>query len=128
MKRMILIPISMLLFLGCAADQQRIQYRRILYQSTIPTCNTPEDCTTKWSAAQAWVSQNCQMKIQIATDTLIETYNSIGMRLACKVVKEPIGSGMYRLIITTGCSNMFGCYVDPWDAAINFNQYVNSLK
>jgi len=111
---------------GCAASQQ-LQAKRARFEGTIPTCGSESECREKWSAAQAWVVNNSGMKIQIATDTIIETFNPVrGMtNLAARVVKEPLGGGKYRMVIRTWCDNMFVCSQDPWTAALNFNDYVN---
>jgi hypothetical protein len=121
---------SALLLSGCAAMQQQQAQRMQQFNESIPVCNDEQDCKDKWSTAQIWVSRNCGMKIQIVTDTLIETYNSVGSStdLAARVVKEPIGAGKYRIVITTGCANIFGCAPDAWAAALNFNRYVGSIN
>lgn len=126
----ILILLSIMCFSGCAAMQQRQAEMRQQFSETIPVCIDELDCKEKWSAAQIWVSRNCGMKIQILSDTIIETYNSpqASMNLACSVVKEPSGGGRYKILIRTGCSNIFGCSPDGWDAAINFNKYISSIN
>ncbi len=127
----IIVSLSCVLLLsGCAVRQQQQAQQRQQFNKTIPFCNDDQDCKDKWSAAQIWVSRNCGMKIQIATDTLIETYNSVGSstNLAARVVKEPIGDGKYRIVINTGCANIFGCFPDAWAAALDFNRYVGSIN
>lgn len=122
----IFLMIVFILMMGCATSQQ-IQGKKDIFQQTIPYCYDESDCKEKWSAAQVWVAQNCRMKIQVATDSIIETYNPVPRgttNLAARVLKEPVGGGKYRIIITTWCDNMFGCHPDTWDAAINFNEYV----
>jgi hypothetical protein len=123
-SRIILLLAVFLFLFGCAT--QRIQENRIRFESTIPICNNEQDCQEKWNAAQVWVAKNCGMKIQIATNSIIETYNPTGgtTRLAARVIREPIGSGTYKIVINTWCDNIFGCFPDAWDAAINFNEYV----
>lgn len=119
-----LLVISLLLS-GCTTTQQ-IKAKRMRFQETIPVCLNEQDCKEKWAAAQVWVARNCGMKIQIATDTIIETYNSTDQstRLAARVLKEPIGNGKYRIVINTWCDNLLGCFPNTWDAAIDFNEYV----
>jgi hypothetical protein len=120
------LMIIFVFLIGCATTQ-RIQEKRDIFRSTIPFCHNEPDCKEKWSAAQVWVAQNCGMKIQIATDSIIETYNPVPRgttNLAARVIKEPLGGGKYRIVVTTWCDNMFGCHPDTWDAAINFNEYV----
>lgn len=112
---------------GCATMGDN-QAKKQLFNSTIPVCHSEQECAAKWGAAQIWVAQNCGMKIQICTDSIIETYNSTSMRLAARVIKEPAGGGTYRILIRTWCGNIFGCSPNAWNAAINFNRYVGSLN
>ncbi|MBI2397712.1 MAG: hypothetical protein HYV17_07930 [Xanthomonadales bacterium] len=68
------------------------------------------------------------MKIQTLSDAIIQTFNSVdgNMALHCSVVKEPLPGNGYVATITTGCGNLFGCAVDPWNAAFDFNRVVQS--
>jgi len=116
---------------GCATPEQ-IRARQEGINSFImtrPECSSDEQCKRAWSAAQGWVSQNCGMKIQIATDSLIETYGSpqSSMALACKVVKQPSSGGSYIISFDAGCGNFLGCNTDPLNAGMTFNSYVNSV-
>jgi len=116
---------------GCATPEQ-IRARQEGINSFImtrPECSSDEQCKRAWSAAQGWVSQNCGMKIQIATDSLIETYGSpqSSMVLACKVVKQPSSGGSYIISFDAGCGNFLGCNTDPLNAGMTFNSYVNSV-
>ena len=118
-----------LLFLsaGCIGEIQAQRQAMVsrLYE-TIPTCENEQDCKEKWNAAQAWIATNCGMKIQIATDTIIETYNPTGgsTRLAARAIKEPLGDGKYRIVINVWCDNFLGCFPDALESAVDFNQYV----
>lgn len=123
-----LLPLALTILSACAsapAPQTVAQFR-----STIPTCSGPEDCRAKWEAAQIWVSRNAGMKIQTVTDVLIETYNPTGgdPSLGVRVVKEPLGGGAYRLVVTLWCDNLFGCVPDPWQKALEFNRAVGAVK
>ena len=111
---------------GCAANRRAKQMRQ-QFQNTIPICYDEMDCRNKWSAAQIWVARNCRMKIQIVTDTIIETYGppEYSTKLAATVIKEPVGNGRYQIIISTWCDN-FQCYPDALQSALHFNQYVGS--
>jgi hypothetical protein len=101
--------------------------KRAQVEATIPTCVTPEECEFKWAAARRWILENAGFKLQNVTADFLETYNptSGSPSLAARVVKEPLGGGRYRLVVTLWCDNMFGCVPNAWDAALGFNQYVN---
>ena len=95
-------------------------------RNNIPSCSGAAQCARMWSAAQAWVANNAGMKLQIATDSILETYNSTSYsRLAVKVVKEPVGADGYRFVITTFCMDNSCIGPDPWAAALDFTRTVN---
>jgi hypothetical protein len=98
-------------------------------ERTIPKCETEKECERKWAGAQAWVAKNSGYKIQVATDSLIETYNSTdsSTRLAARVVKEPIGSTGYQFVVTVWCDNIYGCRPDVASAMLDFNRTVNAI-
>lgn len=93
-----------------------------------PTCVGPEDCKAKWDAAQIFVVKHAEMKIQIATDVLIETYNAPGSStaIAIRITKEPLGGGQYQLVMSAPCGNMFGCGSSRTDLKRLFNATIKA--
>jgi len=69
------------------------------------------------------------MKIQLATDSIIETYNSPYGSLThqCRVTKEPAPEGGYAIALMIGCANFLGCNTDPLEEGLDFNRYVGSV-
>lgn len=131
MRYQIALGVLALALTGCmntVALKREQDERKALRQieATRPICISDRLCEAMWSAARNWVTSTCGMKIQNITDSFIETYNDVGGngRLACRVTKDPRPEGGYVLIITTGCSNMFGCVPDAWQAAKDFNHTV----
>jgi len=92
-------------------------------QETVPVCDGEADCEAKWNAAQLWVAKNAGYKIQIATEVLIETYNSTagGSGLAASVTKEPIGDGRFAII-----ANLSGGSLAQFEGALYFNASVSA--
>lgn len=131
MKNMMLAIAVLALLSGCAGIRQKQAEMQREFEQSIPHCEGEKQCSERWSAAQVWVSKNCGMKIQLATDSLIETYNSAAARnsttLGASVTKEPLGNGRYRIAIRTGCANIFGCFPDAHQSALDFNRYVGSI-
>ena len=133
MKKVALCLLGAVLLAGCATPEQ-IRARKAKFyefQGSKPVCSSEETCKRAWSAAQVWVAQNCGLKIQLATDTIIETYGSRreSSALQCRVLKEPMPRatpGYYIISFDAGCGGYAGCSVDPLDAGINFNQYVSA--
>jgi hypothetical protein len=65
-------------------------------------CRGDDECRKAFALAQVFVSDNADMKIQVATDTIVETYNATEpLRVALKVVKIP-GSGTVSTLVLSG--------------------------
>lgn len=98
------------------------------WQRTIPTCTEPRECEIKWAAARRWLLNNAGFKLQHVTDDFLETYNppQHSADIAVRVVKEPLQPEGYRFVVSVWCNNMFGCQPNQWEAAVSFNEYVNS--
>lgn len=102
-------------------------WAREQFQETIPVCTGEKQCERMWSAAQIWVAKNAAMKIQVATNSVIETYNSTSWsNLAVRVIKQPVGEDSYKFEVSTFCKDNTCIGVDPWVAALDFNRSVNS--
>lgn len=122
------ISFGISMILGSATTQTRHPMADE-FQRTIPKCFNDRECERKWAAAQAWVANRTAYKIQVATSSLIETYNppSGSTSIAARVVKEPIGDNGYQFIVSVWCGNIFGCQPDSWAAAIDFNRTINAV-
>jgi hypothetical protein len=128
MKKLFVVAAALVLQ-GCAASAE-IQALQAQISATVPTCNSEELCRRKWEAAQVWIAQNSSYKLQIATDVLLETYNpaEYDPGIAVRVLKEPTGSTSYRFVVTVWCANVFGCNPNQYQAAIGFNNTLNSIR
>lgn len=125
MKNSLLIT---LLFLAGCANSYEQQAKVAQFNATIPQCETENQCRVMWEMAQIWVNNNSGYKIQMFTDSVIETFNSNNTDLAVTVNKIPIGSGRYEFRVKTWCGNFLGCFPNSWDAAIDFNRSVSSVS
>lgn len=68
------------------------------------TCANESDCRKAFSLAQIYVSTTSDMKIQIATDTIIETYNPTKAgRMGAKVIKIPGTEQSAEIVLTVSC-------------------------
>jgi Short C-terminal domain len=124
----ILLILTVLFITGCVSREVR-QNQELMFNSTIPTCQSEKECEAKWSAARRWVLNNSSTKIQTMTDDFIETYNPrYSTDIAVRVSKEPVASGGYRFVVNVWCKNIFGCFPNTLDAANDFNNYVNSVS
>ena len=131
MKRLFATLSAALLLTSCQTYDPAVAKAKLArIKQTIPICTIPAECEAKWEAAQLWVVRNAGYKIQLATSVLIETYNSVqpSTNLAVQVIKEPAGAGNYRFLAKAWCGNVFGCFPDPHDAVLDFNQTLNAVR
>ena len=110
-----------------AERKARIESEREFFE-TRPRCASEASCDAMWRAAQVWISRNAGMRLQIATDAILETYapEPSGARLAVRVIREPRDDGESVLTVSTWCGNPFGCMTDPHEAALDFNRTVSA--
>ncbi len=115
---------------GCAAAIEEQKQLESQFQQSIPVCNNEKDCKAKWEAAQLWIVKNSGLKLQNTTSVLLETYNppQHSPTLAARVIKEPLGGGKYKIIISTFCNNFIGCTPDARQAALDFNRTISAVK
>ncbi len=90
-------------------------------------CEGPA-CTEAWSRAQFWIHQHSRMKLQVATDTVLETYNPAGIvAYGFSIAKEPLGENKFRITVRLVCGNMFGCTPpSPTEAQNAFFHYLKT--
>jgi hypothetical protein len=94
------------------------------------TCTAGKDCDAKWSRAVAWVSQNSGFKIQVQTDSLIQTYGPgepDTTNLAATVNKVAKTGDQYEIIAKIGCANLIGCTKEPRAALTDFVKFVGGI-
>jgi hypothetical protein len=127
--RKLLFPVLVIGSLtGCATTGQNAAGLKQEFQAGIQQCDGKEACDAAWEAAQVWVAQNSRLKIQTATNVLIETYGGgqYDPTLSMRVLKEPSGNGKYRIVFSGGCNNMFGCQPNVFEAGVRFNQVIKA--
>lgn len=96
------------------------------FQQTIPSCSSSDECEVKWAAAFRFVQENCAFRIKQYDDHFIQTYQSgdyANTNLACEVVKEPQGRGVYRIIAKFWINNAFMNGAPA--KMVEFNDYVS---
>jgi len=94
---------------GCSTFHVTPQMRTALDSAASepePTCDT-STCPDMWSFAQYWVNEHSGFKIQVLSDSIIETYsvcnayNSGSDRWMMSIAKLPLGSGKYKVFVRT---------------------------
>ena len=111
-----------------AAEQLARDQARHEFERSMPTCTTEPECDAMWDAAQLWIVQNAGMKLQLATDVVLETYSpqNGNMRLGVRAVKQNRGELGSRIEVSVWCGNIFGCMTDTREAALDFNRTVGA--
>lgn len=67
-------------------------------------CGTESECRKAFALAQIYVSTKTDMKIQLATDTIIETYNPTESgKMGAKVIKTPGAGQSAEIVLTVAC-------------------------
>jgi hypothetical protein len=70
-----------------------------------------DDCEVKWGRALQWVLHNSEYRIQVQTDSLIQTAGPTedSASPAFVISRIPLGGGRYEFSMQAGCDNIFGC-------------------
>ena len=89
-------------------------------------CKGKDQCDLYWQRAQVWVATNSTYRIQIANDTLIETYGPFGSKvdLAYRITKVPSTKDEARITILANCDKFIRCYPTRTDAIVSFKRFV----
>ena len=67
-------------------------------------CRDDIECKKAFSIAQIYVNQNSDMKIQLATDTIVETYNPTeDHKIGLRIIKLPLSGSSSEISIETIC-------------------------
>ena len=103
------------LIVGCASEPY-VPTPKVAEAAATPViCEGKDACEVMWSKAQIWVSENAGYKIQIATDSIIETYTArdYSQGYAVRMTKMPIGGGKYELSLNINCGYPALCSERP---------------
>ncbi|NHZ93237.1 hypothetical protein F2P45_30130 [Massilia sp. CCM 8733] len=70
------------------------------------TCRDKSNCAKMFSLAQIFITQNADQKIQVATDTVIQTYNATeNGNIAASIIKMPGSGSNERITLTLSCKS-----------------------
>ena len=98
-------------------------------QATEPLgCVDRTQCDLYWQRAKVWISSNSYYRVQLSSDSVIETYGPFAgrMELAYRVLKIPDGAGGARITVTAECGNVFRCTPTSTDAIVAFKRFASS--
>lgn len=95
--------------------------------STIVMCDS--GCVAPWQRAQLWLANHAAMKIQTATDVVVETFNPTGYSpvYGFSVTRSPgLRAGSYTIQMQPHCGNPLGCDPKPRDVELAFAYYIRT--
>lgn len=74
-------------------------------------CTSQQQCDRWWRAAQVWIANNAGLKLQVATDAVLQTYGSTASipRWAFTVTREPMDGGVEAIEIRVQCAKGYAC-------------------
>jgi hypothetical protein len=131
MKTMRIIALSVGMA-GCISNQA-IEEALVPARSIGPSVVCDSGCKVEWQRAQLWLARHSVMKIQTATDVLLQTYNTDATDnsgYSFSVTKEPTDGSRYRVSIEIAChtGKWTGCDPKPDDVRDAFVYYVKTGK
>ena len=88
----------------------------------------PVKCELYWQRAKVWISLNSYYRVQLSSDSVIETYGPYAgrMELAYRIVKIPDGAGGARIRAAAECGNAFRCTPAVTDAIVAFKRFTST--
>ncbi len=86
------------------------------------------ECDTWWARAQVWVTNNSEYRIQMITNSIIQTAGpSSGKRaLEYQVTLTPTNDATATIGFAVHCDSLLGCDPNPWAAGADFKQFVRN--
>lgn len=91
-------------------------------------CQTKGQCDLYMQRAMAWIAQNSTWRIQIANDTLVQTFGpgNHEVTLAYRVIREGRPDGSAELRVIAACDNLFGCQPRPVVGMLLLKRYITA--
>lgn len=124
--RTLTLIITLLTLAGCETMQHSIS--QSAEESAIPPimCVGKDQCDVYWARTQVWIAQNSRYKIQFATNAVIQTFTSEQHSADnhFMATREPLLNGNERIVLATGCGNIFGCSMDQRTARRSMYAFV----
>lgn len=90
-------------------------------------CSGAAECGAMWSRAQSYVAQRSHYKLQLVSESIIQTYSGRieDVWLSYLITRETAADGSGVIRFKAGCGNFFGCSPRPTEAAADFYTYIS---
>jgi len=124
-SRMKLLPAAAVLLVSACATSGDSDPGQLAKMMEPFGCVDRLQCDTYWQRAKVWISSNSYYRVQLSSDSVIETYGPIAgrMELAYRVLKIPDGAGGARITVAAQCGNVFKCTPAATDAILAFRRF-----
>ncbi|WP_288094407.1 hypothetical protein [Thiomonas sp.] len=112
---------------GCATTPKASEEQKIAAMMPVH-CPDKQTCEVQWQRAQAWVASHSAYRMQIVSDSVLQTYGPMGSDtgLAFMLTKTPNLQGGAAITIRASCDNMFGCIPDRYLAILSLKADMQS--
>ena len=122
------IPLFFVFALAACASTGSEDPRQVAQAMEPLGCVDRAQCDIYWQRAKVWISSNSYYRVQLSSDSVIETYGPYAgrMELAYRVLKIPDGAGGARISVTAECGNVFRCSPTVTDAIAAFKRFASS--
>ena len=124
MKR---IPLCFVVALTACASTGSDDPRQVAQAMEPLGCVDRTQCELYWQRAKVWISSNSYYRVQLSSDSVIETYGPFAgrMELAYRILRIPDGAGGARITVTAECGNVFRCNPTVTDAIVAFKRFTS---
>jgi hypothetical protein len=116
--------LSILCMVSAACANRPSANEEMRFMSTIPRCTGEKDCEFKWAAARRWIVSEFRGKLHHHGPDFMETVDPERDGVGARVMKEPVDTNTYRIVIDTWCRGA-GCFLSQLKLKQSFNDYVN---
>jgi len=121
------IPLFFLVTLAACASTGGDDPRQVAQAMEPLGCVDRVQCELYWQRAKVWISSNSYYRVQLSSDSVIETYGPYAGRveLAYRILKIPDGAGGARITVVAECGNVFRCNPGVVDAIVAFKRFTS---
>jgi hypothetical protein len=131
-KRLVYSSIIMLAVAGCTGPTKvpLLNDAEVAEMEMNLDCNPGAECDLFWRRAQYWIAQNAGMKIQVATDVVIETYGvtTYSNVWAFRAIREPLAKNQDRIHLEPSCGSVSLCRQTKLQMIASFRRYVRGAQ
>jgi len=122
------MPLSFVVALAACATTGSDDPRQVAQGMEPLGCLDRTQCELYWQRAKVWISSNSYYRVQLSSDSVIETYVPLAgrMELAYRVLKIPDGAGGARITVAAECGNVFRCIPAVTEALVAFKRFASA--